>query len=416
MAILQQVQNPSRCQRVEDLGSALEDWLSKKRQYEMFTDRNGRPCQASDDSLVAAMFRLMPKSLEETVMFANEDEGFQELCDRLLAYISTKQSIQMSENKKTTKNDDSMDVDALSNGKSKGKCKKGSSGKGKGSKGQNNTSDVVCWYCGRYGHFEKDCRQKWWSRGKGWSDTGAQADEHADGWTWSGEHVDGLWKTSDWQTGTGPGWRTTANDWTPWESEEPVGGFEINGTERCWSKTPRRGTEQRVRRWQRPRREEGARDQEATHSSSATVEMNAQTKKRQTVIIPTPTEQRVMVPPEIPHDTRTCAENLHFDESDSDELREEREVQDECRRWNAQTRASAATWVKEASKLLRRDFQGVNMESEEDPDGEVLTMDEWKQLCVKVDRLEGGMEHETEGPSSAYDESYADNEWQGDRQ
>ena len=56
VAILQQVQNPSRCQRVEDLGSALEDWLSKKRQYEMFTDRNGparhqttalwRPCSS----------------------------------------------------------------------------------------------------------------------------------------------------------------------------------------------------------------------------------------------------------------------------------------------------------------------------------------------------------------------------------
>ena len=32
-AILQQVQNPPRCQRVEDLGPALEEWLSKKRQY-----------------------------------------------------------------------------------------------------------------------------------------------------------------------------------------------------------------------------------------------------------------------------------------------------------------------------------------------------------------------------------------------
>ena len=31
VAILQQVRNPPRCQRVEDLGSALEDWLSKKR-------------------------------------------------------------------------------------------------------------------------------------------------------------------------------------------------------------------------------------------------------------------------------------------------------------------------------------------------------------------------------------------------
>ena len=146
VAILQQVQNPPRCQRVEDLRTALEDWLTKKRQNEMFTDRNGRPCQASDDSLVAAMFRLMPRSLEETVMFANEDEGFQELYDRLLAYSSTKQSIRMSESK-TTRNDDPMDVDALSKGKSKGRGKKGSPSKGKGSKGQNSTSNVVCWYC-----------------------------------------------------------------------------------------------------------------------------------------------------------------------------------------------------------------------------------------------------------------------------
>ena len=69
VAILQQVQKPPRCQRVEDLGSALKDCLSKKRQYEMFADR----CQASDDSLVAAMFWLMPKNLEETVTFTNED-------------------------------------------------------------------------------------------------------------------------------------------------------------------------------------------------------------------------------------------------------------------------------------------------------------------------------------------------------
>ena len=36
------------------------DWLSTKRQYEMFTDWNGRPCQASDDSLVAAMIGRQP--------------------------------------------------------------------------------------------------------------------------------------------------------------------------------------------------------------------------------------------------------------------------------------------------------------------------------------------------------------------
>ena len=137
--------------------AALEDWLSKKRQYEMFTDRNGRPCQASDDSLVAAMFRLMPKSLEETVMFTNEDEGFQELFDRLLAYSSTKQSFQMSESKRPTRKDDPMDVDALSKGSGKGKLK----GKGKKGKDQNHMS-VKCWNCGKSGHYGCDCREMWW--------------------------------------------------------------------------------------------------------------------------------------------------------------------------------------------------------------------------------------------------------------
>ena len=168
VAILQQVQNPPRCQRVEDLGSALEDWLSKKRQYEMFTDRNGLLCQASDDSLVTAMFWLMPKSLEETVMFTTEDEGFQEVFDRLLAYSSTKQSVKMSERSRDKKDEMiSMDVDALSKGKRKGK--KFSFGSGKG-KGQNNTSNVVCWktVC-KSGHYEKDCRHKW-TQNKEWSE------------------------------------------------------------------------------------------------------------------------------------------------------------------------------------------------------------------------------------------------------
>ena len=45
----------------------------------------------------------MPKSLGETVMCAKEDEGFQELYDRLLPYSSTKQLIHMSDSKRSTK-------------------------------------------------------------------------------------------------------------------------------------------------------------------------------------------------------------------------------------------------------------------------------------------------------------------------
>ena len=44
---------------------------------------------------------FLANAKKESVMFAHEDEGFQELYDRLLACSSTKQSITMSENKKT---------------------------------------------------------------------------------------------------------------------------------------------------------------------------------------------------------------------------------------------------------------------------------------------------------------------------
>ena len=57
----------------------------------------------------------------------------------------------------------------------------------------------------------------------------------------------------------------SANDETAWNREEPVGGFEINSTERCWSKNPGRGGKQKTRRWQRPRTSE-------TSSTSGTSE------------------------------------------------------------------------------------------------------------------------------------------------
>ena len=49
----------------------------------------------------------MPKSLEETVMFTNED---QELFDGLLTHSSTRQSVKMSDIKRQNRRDDPMDV------------------------------------------------------------------------------------------------------------------------------------------------------------------------------------------------------------------------------------------------------------------------------------------------------------------
>ena len=102
----------------------------------------------------------------------------------------------------------------------------------------------------------------------------------------------------------------TANDQIPWETEELIGGFQIHSTKRCWSKSPTRGKSQRVRRWQRPR------------------------EKRQTVISPEQTEVKIVLPAEVPHDTRICIEDFVDIEREKkgheiDQLREERDVQDE---------------------------------------------------------------------------------------
>ena len=133
------------------------------------------------------------KSLEETVMFTNEDEGFQDLFDRLLAYSSTKQSVKMSENKRQTRRDDPMDVDALSKGRVKGKGKRGPVGSGKGSKGQNHMTDVRCWKCGKlwplWPRLQRDA-------GKGKLNSVASSNWQADGWR----------KTTDEQTGSSSGW------------------------------------------------------------------------------------------------------------------------------------------------------------------------------------------------------------------
>ena len=77
-------------------------------------------------------------------------------------------------------------------------------------KGQSHMTNVRCRNCGKTGHHGRDCSEMWWSRGKSKGKGKAQGDEHADGWTWSGEHADAWWKTTDWQTGPGSRWWTTA--------------------------------------------------------------------------------------------------------------------------------------------------------------------------------------------------------------
>ena len=175
-------------------------------------------------------------------MFAKEDEGFQEMCDRLLAKGSTKQSIQMSENKKATKQDNPVDVDALSNGKSKGKAKKGSSGKGRQQKPEQHEQCLVLvlwqvWPLGERLYTKVVVKRQRLVRNRF-----ARLRTCL---------MDGLGVVSM-LMGCG-NVRLSDRNWfrmvdnskrlvdTLGNQKNPVGGFEINSTERCWSKNPRVG-------------------------------------------------------------------------------------------------------------------------------------------------------------------------------
>ena len=54
--------------------------------------------------------------------------------------------------------------------------------------------------------------------------------------------------------------------------------------------------------------------------------MDAQTKKRQTAVSPAQTQQRIVVPPEVPHDTRISIEDI--EDMEIDQLREKRETRE----------------------------------------------------------------------------------------
>ena len=141
--------------KVADLALALENWLEKKRQYEQHTDANEEVCRVSEDSLIAAMFRLMPQSMADQMMLQLEDcTCFADLYDKLVAYTGVKSSLRIKDrlpNMPTQGGGVSpMEIVAVDGKGGKHRQTKG---------GKKDRPDVTCWHCGVYAHYGRDWRK-----------------------------------------------------------------------------------------------------------------------------------------------------------------------------------------------------------------------------------------------------------------
>ena len=50
-------------------------------------------CRVQDDSLMAAIHKIMPKYIEETVMFKDDEDTFESLSDKHVSFSSVNDSL-----------------------------------------------------------------------------------------------------------------------------------------------------------------------------------------------------------------------------------------------------------------------------------------------------------------------------------
>ena len=123
--------------------------MKVKTRYENYEDEHGQKKTVDDDTLLAAMFEILPKSIEKDVIFNRDPEQschWKNIYDAMTNYTDLKQEKYVA--RAEAKNPNSMDTRWLDNNDLSGMGK--SQGKGAGG---------VCWNFNQPGHQAKDCRK-----------------------------------------------------------------------------------------------------------------------------------------------------------------------------------------------------------------------------------------------------------------
>ena len=151
--------------KIDDLQSAVETLEDKMRRYCNRKDQNGERHTLADDIRRAALESILPADLEKHIqMNLVRLATYDAMREEVMLYAEARGAVAGGRPKKERGPDD-MDVGSFHKGKKGGKGKKGKGGKdgkGKGG-GDKDKSGIVCWECGKKGHYGRDC----WNKKKG---------------------------------------------------------------------------------------------------------------------------------------------------------------------------------------------------------------------------------------------------------
>jgi hypothetical protein len=144
--------------KIADLQATIETLEDKMRRYCSRKDQNGARHTLGDDIRRAALEAVLPQDVEKHIQLNRARlSTYDAMRDEVMSYAEAR-GVSVDRKSTKTKNPDDMDIGSYQKGK-KGKGKGKGDGK-KGGKGSADKSTIVCWECGKKGHYGRDCYAK----------------------------------------------------------------------------------------------------------------------------------------------------------------------------------------------------------------------------------------------------------------